>query len=99
MGSMKRFFASLGVGVLIPALLVAFILTLKILFPGTTSGMFMLWFFVWPMPLFFRVFPGLGTETNALLAFAIGTVVDIALLTFLAYRALGVVRRSEAPTH
>jgi hypothetical protein len=95
---MKRFFASLAMGLLIPALVVVLILTLKVLYPGTTSGMFMLWFFVWPMPLLFRLFPDLGTETTALIAFAVGTVVDIAIFSLLSYLSFRAIQRSKSPT-
>ena len=95
---MKLFFSSLAIGLLIPALAVVLILTLKILYPGTTAGMFMLWFFVWPLPLLLRLFPGLSTETSALIAFAVGTVLDIAIFFFLSHAVLRAIQRSR-PTH
>ena len=95
MESMKLFFASLGVGLLIPASLLVLMLTLKILLPGTTSGMFVLWFFFWPAPFVFHVFPGLASETAMLVAFAVGTVVDIALFSFLGYFGFRAIQRSK----
>ena len=95
MESMKLFFAFLGVGLLIPASLVVLMLTLKILLPGTTSGMFVLWFFFWPAPFVFQIFPGLASEKAMLLAFAVGTVVDIALFSFLGYSGLRAIQRSK----
>jgi len=90
---MKLFFLSLGVGLLIPALLLVSMLTLKILVPGTTSGMFGLWFFFWPMPFLLRLFPSLTSERAMLLAFAVGTLVDIAFFSLLAYCGLRAMRR------
>jgi hypothetical protein len=59
MASLKLFLASLGLGLCIPASVVVFILVLKIIFPGTT-GIFLLWFFVWPMPFILRLVPDLA---------------------------------------
>jgi hypothetical protein len=95
---MKLFFSSLAVGLLIPALAVVLILTLKILYPGTTAGMFMLWFFVWPLPLLLRLFPDLNNQTSALVAFAVGTVADIVIFFFLSYAVLRAIQLSR-PTH
>ena len=92
---MKLFFASLGVGLLIPVSLLVLMLTLKILLPGNTSGMFVLWFFFWPAPFVFRLFPGLVSETAMLLAFAVGTVVDITLFSLLSYFGLRAIQQKR----
>jgi hypothetical protein len=95
MESMKLFFTSLGMGLLVPAFLVVLMLTLKLLLPGTTSGNFVLWFFFWPLPFLLRLFQGLASETAMFLAFAVGTVVDIAFFSFLGYWGLRTIQRAK----
>jgi hypothetical protein len=94
MASLKLFLASLGLGLCIPASVVVFILVLKIIFPGMT-GIFLLWFFVWPMPFILRLVPDLAGEKAALLAFVIGLLVDVGFFSFIAYWGLRGIHRSR----
>jgi len=95
---MKLFFASLGVGLLILASLIVLMLALKILVPGTTSGMFLLWFFVWPLPVFVRLFPTLSQLGVGLLSFAVGTFLDVVILTYAAFSVLKRKPRRNTPS-
>jgi hypothetical protein len=95
---MKLFFACLGVGLLIPASLIVLMLALKILSPGTTSGMFLLWFFVWRLPLFVRLFPTMSHLSVGLLSFAVGTFLDVVILTYAAFSVLKRKPRNSTPT-
>ena len=81
---MKLFFMSLGVGVLIPGFLFIALLMVKVLFPGTNTSRVGLWVFTWPIAFIHR-FESLSIEAALLLSFGVGTLVDIAAITLVAY--------------
>jgi len=83
---MKLFLASLGIGIIVPASLFSVVLFVKVLFPGTSTAtaMFALYTFCWPI-IFIRYIPGLTTTTMIVISFALGTLVDIVVVSLLAY--------------
>jgi hypothetical protein len=81
---MKLFLASLAVGVLIPGFLLVILLIVKVLFPGSTAGMFALSFFFWPFFLM-QPYSDQSTGTMIALSFVIGTLLDILAITVVAY--------------
>ena len=89
---MKRFFVSLGVGILIPVFLIVIMLTSKVLM-GPAWVSVVLWVFLWPLPLFIRLFPSLSQVNLLLLAFSFGTIIDVAIFSFLAYGGLRLLKR------
>lgn len=93
---MKLFLASLAIGIFIPALLVAILLTIKILAPGTTPTP-LFWFFIWPVFGLRSMFPNLTSGQLLLISFPLGTLVNIGVMTLLAYFGLRRVKRRRRP--
>ena|SRR5436190_15186261 len=82
---MKRFFVSLGVGIVIPALIIVAIITLKVLMApawGSWPSM-LLWAFVWPLPVLVHFFPGMSQLSLGLVSFSVGALFDVVILSLL----------------
>jgi len=93
---MRRFFVSLGVGIVIPVLIIVAMITLKILMApawGSWPSM-LLWAFVWPLPVFAHFFPGMSELSLALVSFSGGAFLDVVILFLLTYAALPRKRKS-----
>ena len=86
---MKLILASIGTGIVILfSLLMALLLT-KIVFPdgGTERAIIALYIFCWPIALI-RYFPGLSVQAMLGLSFAIGTLLNVAMVSVVAYLIL-----------
>ena len=94
---MKLFLASLGVGIVIPGFLLIVLLFVKVLFPESSSGTFIVFlnFYCWPIAVI-RYIPGMRVESMIIVSFFLGTVINVALITTVTYFCNRVARATSA---
>jgi len=90
---MKRILGSLAIGIFPSAAVIAAIITLKIIAPGTRAGFSLFWFFIWPVHILHWLFPSMETGEAVVLALPIGLFLNIAIVSLLAYLAMRTIRR------
>lgn len=95
---MKLIFASIATGILVVVGLFITLLFVRALFRDNASTMFALYVFAWPM-WFLRLWPGISSTAAAWLSLAIGMLLDILLVSVVAYSVLrAIVSRHKRST-
>ena len=84
---MKLIFASIATGIVVVVGLFITLLFVRALFRDNASTMLVTWLFVWPVWLV-RRWPGISSTAAVWLSLAIGMLLDILLVSVVAYFVL-----------
>jgi hypothetical protein len=89
---MKRLLISFALGIVsISVLLVSILLTYKILFPGSTTGL--VWLFAWPVWIFRWLFPSASSNSLVLSALCVALATEISTATLVIFAMWNLIDR------